>query len=56
MAATRGLLSVVAVLGSLYPVSTVILAMVILRERLTRAQAVGIVMAGAAVALIAVGS
>jgi drug/metabolite transporter (DMT)-like permease len=56
LAATRGLLSVVAVLGSLYPVATVILAMALLRERLTRAQAVGIVLAASAVALIAVGS
>ncbi|MCC6227252.1 MAG: DMT family transporter [Microthrixaceae bacterium] len=55
-AATRGLLSVVAVLGSLYPASTVLLAMWFLHERMSRAQAVGVAMAVAAVALIAVGS
>ena len=37
----RGLTSVVAVLGSLYPVTTVALAAVILHERLGRLQAVG---------------
>jgi len=56
LAATRGLLSVVAVLGSLYPASTVLLAMWFLHERLSRAQAVGVAMAVGAVALIAVGS
>jgi drug/metabolite transporter (DMT)-like permease len=56
VAATRGLLSVVAVLGSLYPVATVILAMALLRERLTRVQTVGVALAATAVALIALGS
>jgi uncharacterized membrane protein len=56
LAATRGLLSVVAVLGSLYPVSTVILAMVVLRERLNRTQVMGVALAATAVAFIAVGS
>ncbi len=55
LAATRGLLSIVAVLGSLYPVSTVLLAMVVLRERLARLQVAGVVLAGVAVALIAAG-
>jgi drug/metabolite transporter (DMT)-like permease len=56
LAATRGLLSVVSVLGSLYPASTVVLAVVVLRERLSRSQLAGVVLAGTAVALIAVGT
>jgi drug/metabolite transporter (DMT)-like permease len=54
-ASTRGLLSVVAVLGALYPVSTVLLARVVLGERVRRIQEVGIVAALAGVALIAAG-
>jgi drug/metabolite transporter (DMT)-like permease len=56
LAATRGLLSVVAVLGSLYPVSTVVLAVVFLKERLSVSQLAGVALASVAVALIAVGS
>jgi drug/metabolite transporter (DMT)-like permease len=55
LASQRGLLSLVAVLGSLYPVSTVLLARTLLRERLSRAQTVGVLAAFAGVALIAVG-
>jgi len=54
-AATEGLLSVVAVLGALYPVSTVLLARAVLGERVRRIQEVGIVAALAGVALIAAG-
>ena len=54
-AATEGLLSVVAVLGALYPVSTVLLARVVLGERVRRLQEAGIVAALAGVALIAAG-
>jgi len=54
-AATEGLLSVVAVLGALYPVSTVLLARAVLGERVRRIQEVGIVAALAGVALIATG-
>ena len=54
-AATKGLLSVVAVLGALYPVSTVLLARAVLGERVRRIQEVGIVAALAGVALIAAG-
>ena len=50
-----GLLSVVSVLASLYPVATVILARALLHERLVRIQAVGVVVALAGVALIAAG-
>jgi drug/metabolite transporter (DMT)-like permease len=48
-----GPLAVAAVLTSLYPVVTVILAAIVLRERITPIHAVGIVAVGAAVALIA---
>jgi drug/metabolite transporter (DMT)-like permease len=54
-AATEGLLSVVAVLGALYPVSTVLLARAVLGERIRRIQEIGIVAALAGVALIAAG-
>jgi drug/metabolite transporter (DMT)-like permease len=52
-AAGHGLLSLVAVLGSLYPVVTVLLAHTLLGERLTRTQQVGVAVALAGVALIA---
>jgi len=53
IAATRhGRLDVAAVLSSLYPASTVILARVLLKERISRMQTAGIVGALAAVAII----
>jgi len=55
LAAREGLLSLVAVLSSLYPASTVLLARVVLRERLTRLQILGLTIATAGVVLIAAG-
>ncbi len=52
LALQRGLLSLIGVLASLYPASTVILARVVLHERMTRKQLSGIAMALLGVALI----
>jgi drug/metabolite transporter (DMT)-like permease len=49
---TDGQLAITGVLASLYPVSTVILAQVVLRERLVGAQVVGLLSAVGAVVLI----
>jgi uncharacterized membrane protein len=51
----HGLLSIVAVISSLYPASTVLLASVLLRETIHRWQGVGLVFAVLAVALVAAG-
>ena len=53
-AARAGLLSLVAVLSSLYPAATVVLARVVLHERTDRRQQAGLVAALAGVVLIAV--
>jgi drug/metabolite transporter (DMT)-like permease len=54
LATRHGLLSVVAVATSLYPLTTVLLARVVLGERVRRIQEVGIAAALAGVVLIAV--
>lgn len=54
-ATQAGLLAVASVLTSLYPAFTVILAATLLRERIHGAQAVGLVLAGVAVGLVAAG-
>ena len=51
----RGLLTVVAVLTSLYPAVTVALARWLLAEHIGRWQGVGLALAGASVALISGG-
>jgi drug/metabolite transporter (DMT)-like permease len=51
-ASSHGLLAIVSVLGSLYPVMTVLLAYVLLHERLTVLQRAGVVAALAGVAAI----
>jgi uncharacterized membrane protein len=56
LAATKGLVSVVAVLASLYPVITVVLARLILGERLRAVQRVGAALALTGAALISAGA
>ncbi len=56
LAVQAGSLAVAAVLSSLYPVTTVILATIFLHERVTRSHAIGIGLAAVAVAFIALGS
>ena len=55
LASQRGLLTLVAVVASLYPVTTVLLARGVLGERLSGVQAAGVLLALAGIALIAAG-
>lgn len=55
LASQRGLLALVAVLTSMYPATTVLLARVVLKERLSRTQMVGLAFAAAGVVAIATG-
>jgi uncharacterized membrane protein len=53
LAATgQGRLAIVAVLTALYPAGTILLARVVLKETWTRLQAIGLLCAAVAVALI----
>ncbi len=52
---TLGLLSVTSVLGSLYPVATLLLARVLLHERLSKLQGYGVVLALVGIVLLAAG-
>ncbi len=56
LATQAGALAIAAVLSSLYPVVTVILAIVLLREHVTRSHVVGIALTAVAIALIALGA
>jgi hypothetical protein len=56
LAAHRGLLAVTAVIYSLYPAGTIILASVLSHERLTKAGVFGLCLAAASVSLIAAGT
>jgi drug/metabolite transporter (DMT)-like permease len=55
VALTKGLVGLVAVLSSLYPVVTVLLARAVLGERVARAQRTGVALALGGVAVIAAG-
>jgi drug/metabolite transporter (DMT)-like permease len=55
LATHHGLLAITAVITSLYPAGTILLARVLLGERLTRLRLAGLCFAAASVALIAVG-
>jgi drug/metabolite transporter (DMT)-like permease len=54
-ASTSGLVSITSVLASLYPIVTVLLARVVLKERVARSQEAGILLTLAGVALISAG-
>jgi len=56
LTAARIQLAPAAVVSSLYPVVTVLLAATVLRERMTRSHAVGVALAAIAIAMIAGGS
>jgi drug/metabolite transporter (DMT)-like permease len=55
LATHHGMLTLVAVIGALYPASTVLLARAVLGERLGRPQLGGVLLAGAAVTLVTLG-
>jgi drug/metabolite transporter (DMT)-like permease len=55
LAAHRGLLAIVAVLGSVYPIATVLLAHGVHGERITRTQRLGILAAFAGIAAVSSG-
>lgn len=55
LAAQRGDLAVVAVLGSLYPAATLLLARILLRERMSAVQATGVLAALVAAAALSLG-
>jgi drug/metabolite transporter (DMT)-like permease len=55
LAAQRGSLAIVAVIGSLYPAATVVLARYLLHERLSGVQNSGVVLALIAAAILAIG-
>ncbi len=54
-ATQEGLLSVVSVVGSLYPAVTVVLARIVLAERVARSQEIGVVITLAGVVAISAG-
>lgn len=55
LATSQGLLTVAAVLTSLYPAVTILLAVLLLRERLARGQTVGLLLCAACVGLVVSG-
>jgi drug/metabolite transporter (DMT)-like permease len=55
LATQNGLLSVVSVIGSLYPAATVLLARIFLHERMNRVQVTGVAVALLAVVALTLG-
>ncbi|HEV8658214.1 MAG TPA: DMT family transporter [Thermoanaerobaculia bacterium] len=55
LAVRHGLLSIIATVTSLYPASTIILARIVLRERLRLVQQAGVICAGVAIVMIVSG-
>jgi len=55
LASARGYLSIVSVLGSLYPVATILAAHLFLGERISRVQRAGVAVTLAGIALVASG-
>jgi drug/metabolite transporter (DMT)-like permease len=55
LASTHGLLAIVSVLGSLYPVPTVVLAHLVLGERISAVQRAGVLVALLGVGMVAAG-
>lgn len=55
LSAREGLLSISAVLSSLYPAATILLAATVLHERVRRPQLLGLLLCGVTVSLLAVG-
>jgi drug/metabolite transporter (DMT)-like permease len=55
LATNHGMLTLVSVIGALYPATTLLMARTVLGERLARPQIGGVLLAGAAVALVTAG-
>ncbi len=55
LAAQTGRLDVAAVLSSLYPVTTLVLAAIVLKERVAGVHAIGVVAAMIAIVLVRIG-
>ena len=55
LASREGLLTLVGVIGSMYPASTIVLARVVLRERIARHQMTGLALAAASLVAVTIG-